>query len=1342
MKLQSIATGLFLLVSLLTAPSVHAWFVAQPNGRYKEATDDLRVKVPGGHVRVEHAYNGEKWQINPAWSPLVLAQDSSTGVIGITGIERNGVVFLKDATGLVFMTPDSGRYLISPLWAVGVTPTAIKEAIPAGVTGFRWEDRWTQDWIEYGADLRIRAYGDRNNVTVRFQYTDELLTGVLDQHGRLVLSFEYTQGVVVAVHDHPASGEALPQRVVRYAYDSMFNLQKVTDVHGYDTIYGYDAGQHSLISVTDAENQVRSISRGSAGKVSSVQDMNGAQTDYEYTYDKLKKEFTVATRHPVTEAGRETEVSTYDSEGRLLRTDVNGETRLTINRESARKSTTTDGLGQQTVTEKDEFGHVTKATYADGSTTTAKYSPLHGRMLEDTDELDVKFIYEYDDHGNLLKQTEAAGLPEARVTEYTRDADSQILTQTIKGNTVTLPTGQTVTSPDATTTYTYDAVGNVASVTDAEGHTSRFTYNRLGQVLTRTDALGKVWSRSYDARGNLLSETNPLAQTTTATYDKLNRRKTIVDALNHTTAYEYDAWDNVTHVTDALGQVKGQQYDARGHWTAKVDEAGKALRTVTYDVAGLPIELRDANGNSALFTFDTGFQITRIQYPTYSEDFTYDQRGRKISRTQVLDANTHHTQQQTYDAKGQPTSTTDANGKVTRQHFDGLGRLIEVVNAAAGRTRYTYDSRDNLMALTDPNNHSTVFSYDRNNRVLSETRPAGETQRYSYDVVGNLETFTDAKGNQVGYGYDAADRRTTETYTAAGAQQPIRTITYAFNTAGSLSSWQDNNQADGAVALSTAYTLDALQRITQETVNYDSLSLTTQTAYHSTGRPKSLTYPDGYTVQYGYDANQILDSLVLPEGTIRYQQKRWNRPQQILFPGGSQQSQTFDPLMRLTEKRVLSPGQQERYLLTNTYDPESSITRQAGTNGTVDYSYDNLYRLTAADQPWPLSDETYSYDLLSNRLTDSRRGGSQTWTYNANNQLLQSFSLNGSAITHSYDANGSLINKTSSAQEIGLNQQLTYDAANRLTEVRDSSNALIARYQYDPLGRRISKTVFPAMPAAPVTTYFVYGREGLLAEVNAQGETITDYGWQPEGLWGTNPQFIRTRPSNADANTSQSTYYYQNDHLGTPRTILDNTGAVVWAQQGYAFGEVAEFTTQTIRNPLRFPGQYADDETGTYYNYFRDYSPQTGRYIESDPIGLAGGLNTYAYVKQNPNSFVDPAGLALRGPGTSRGGPGGTYGDALGNGKDGSPPTGAPQSAVEFAGTEAAAFLLGQIPIIGPLAEAGFVFLESSIGAAAVLMLKSDELGGCDGVNCADTFPLIPDLQLPLHPKFQMCPIK
>jgi RHS repeat-associated protein len=155
-------------------------------------------------------------------------------------------------------------------------------------------------------------------------------------------------------------------------------------------------------------------------------------------------------------------------------------------------------------------------------------------------------------------------------------------------------------------------------------------------------------------------------------------------------------------------------------------------------------------------------------------------------------------------------------------------------------------------------------------------------------------------------------------------------------------------------------------------------------------------------------------------------------------------------------------------------------------------------------------------------------------------------------------------------------------------------------------------------------TIFLYSLNGqIIAELNAAGNTTVEY------------VYLNGLPLAQIANGN--TYYYHNDHLGTPQKMTDGTGAVMWSADYKPFGE-ATITVSTITNNLRFPGQYFDAETGLNYNYMRDYNPAIGRYIEKDPIGFRGGINLYAYVKNQPTNRIDPYGLLDAGTAAGFGG--------------------------------------------------------------------------------------------------------
>ena len=221
------------------------------------------------------------------------------------------------------------------------------------------------------------------------------------------------------------------------------------------------------------------------------------------------------------------------------------------------------------------------------------------------------------------------------------------------------------------------------------------------------------------------------------------------------------------------------------------------------------------------------------------------------------------------------------------------------------------------------------------------------------------------------------------------------------------------------------------------------------------------------------------------------------------------------------------------------------------------------------------------------------------------------------AAARSVDAAG---NTTSRGDGVGL----AYDARNRLTEVTLPGGTTRYTYLYNGKGERVGKK--NTLAGSPVgASYFVYDEGGrLLGEYTASGAAVAEYLYFNDALYAVA--------------TPTDLYYVETDHLGTPRTLVSSARqTVVWSWDALdakgAFGASApdadpDHDGVPMVFNLRFPGQYYDAETGLHYNYFRDYEPGTGRYVESDPVGLAGGLSTYGYAEDRPTGAFDFFGLA------------------------------------------------------------------------------------------------------------------
>jgi RHS repeat-associated protein len=178
------------------------------------------------------------------------------------------------------------------------------------------------------------------------------------------------------------------------------------------------------------------------------------------------------------------------------------------------------------------------------------------------------------------------------------------------------------------------------------------------------------------------------------------------------------------------------------------------------------------------------------------------------------------------------------------------------------------------------------------------------------------------------------------------------------------------------------------------------------------------------------------------------------------------------------------------------------------------------------------------------------------------------------------------------------------------------------KYIYNALGQLTEKS------GSGGTTLLMYDEAGhLLGEYTSAGALIQ------ETVWMGDTPVATLRPNGR----SISVYYVHTDQLNSPRVITrPSDNSIAWRWDTDPFG-----TSQPNQNPaglgtftynLRFPGQYYQAETGLMYNYYRDYDPRTGRYLEPDPLGLGGGINPYSYTGNNPISNVDPSGLFSIGP--------------------------------------------------------------------------------------------------------------
>ncbi|MBW1928939.1 MAG: RHS domain-containing protein [Deltaproteobacteria bacterium] len=1124
--------------------------------QFNDDAVDLSVKVPGGAVRIKRWFYNNAWHWEHLRNNLSFKIDSFTG--NIKEIVKGGVSYEAAYSGSnVFK---NGTYTI--------TKTA---------TGFRWEDK-RGNWKEYDSAGLLLSYGNRNGAVAKLIYEGGRLAGIADRADNQVMWFEYNDdGRVSAVRDSA-------DRRVEYAYTNG-KLTAVTDVLGHVTTYEYDS-KGRMTRKVDAGGRPTIITYDSYGNVSSVVDRNGNGHFFEFDYDEGKDE---AYARITTSSGMVKEVW-YDKGGDTKRVDINGRTVQTITKDG-KNLIITDEKGNVTRREFDEWENLTKVIHPDGSQVSFEYDLRFNKVRRITDLRGNVSTFEYDEHGNLVRKVEAKGTDAERVTTFTYDGQGRLLTATIEGD---------ANTQAATTTFTYDDKGNIASITDPEGNTTLFEqYDVMGNLLRMRDPRGNEWTFIYDAMGRLLSRTDPLGNTTSYEYDGANNRTAVINAYLKRFEFEYDDHNNLIRAKDPYGKYIVTEYNTDNLPVKVTDQEGKEAYS-EYDNEGRLRKVIDGAGNETVYHYDespsnpvSSYKPVRIDYPTFTRKLYYNKLQRLVRAEDVLDQDTVRTRAYTYDEAGNVVSETDEEGNVTTYEYDALNRLIKTTDPMGGVIERTYDDRGNLIQLKDANGNITTYEYDRNNRLTRVIRPMGQETIYEYDGAGNRTAVNDAKGQRIEYVYNEINRLVeVRCFEAGDHQSAVKTVHFTYDKLGNIVGYDDGTT-------SGTYTYDDLSRKVSETVNYGPFSKTIGYTYYGNGLKKTFTDPSGTTYTYSFDENNRLASIGIPgKGEVTYSAYHWNSPSRISLPGGSSTEYTYVPLMRIKGILAKDPGQNAQVSRQYEYSPVGNITTKETEHGQYTYQYDKLYRLIEATNP-SLDNESYTYDLLGNRLSSSSTTG--TWSYNGNNELL---SYDG--ISFQYDANGNTIQKNAN----GTTTDYVYDIENRLIEVTTHDpQPLTYKYYYDPFGRRLWKEVNGER------TYFVYSDEGLVGEYDSSGQEIRTYGWAPDSGWSTDPLFVRI---------GGIYYWYRNDHLGTPQKIVTTSGAVVWSAIYDSFGN-CHISTETITNNLRFPGQYYDSETGLYYNLNRYYDPTTGRYLRADPFG--DGINLYTYCFNNPLLFIDPEGL-------------------------------------------------------------------------------------------------------------------
>ena len=621
------------------------------------------------------------------------------------------------------------------------------------------------------------------------------------------------------------------------------------------------------------------------------------------------------------------------------------------------------------------------------------------------------------------------------------------------------------------TTLTYDAYGNVKTVTDALSRTTTNTYDATGTYLTQiANVLGHTRSLTYDPRtGQVTSSTDQNGQTARTVYDPLGRVTKVVgptdtDALP-TISYAYDLSTNPAKTTVTTRMQSGQPAVLTVY--SFTDGLGRTIQTrapaedATKQVVTGAVEL-NARGLVVkqwvpyLDTFSASYRsMSLVSGLSSPVSYAYDPLGRLLTTTDP-DGSTTTT---AYDDA--TVTLTDANGHRTRRTSDASGRLAtveELTGSETYTTTYAYDTLNNLITVIDARGHITGINYDSLGRKLSMDDPDMGRWTYAYDAVDNLTTQTDARGITISFLYDTLNRLTQKSYTipaGSGIANP-GTVTYAYDTAVPSQLYSKGKLVkvtDGSGSSSFEY--DQLGRLIKESKTIDGTTRAIQRAYDLLGRLTALTYPDGHVESYTFNAQGGTETVSLQSpvsGLLSLvSDVSYNAAGQltrIAYGNGTASDYTYDPQTLRLASLVTSHQSLGTVLQDYAYafDPVGNVTgiTDRVQAGSQTFQYDPLNRLTQAVGAY--GTQTYAYDPLGNLLekdgvtmTYGERGAGAHAVTSASSSAVGS-----SALQLSYDVNGNLIEKIPTAYcrradepaSCLATQFFSYDADNRLAEVK------------------------------------------------------------------------------------------------------------------------------------------------------------------------------------------------------------------------------------------------------------------------------------------------------------------